>query len=108
MECDQFDDPAERTTPEHVAGIYFDADGNPTGYDMLESHPGDMRGTSTKAEPMDAANVIHWFKCDRPGQVRGIPEITPALPLFAMLRRYTLAVLLAAETAAILLRSWKQ
>lgn len=30
----------------------------------------------------------------------GIPEITAALPLFAQLRRYTLAVLAAAETAA--------
>ncbi len=44
--------------------------------------------------------MIHYFRADRPGQSRGIPEITPALPLFAQLRRYTLAVLAAAETAA--------
>jgi capsid protein len=44
--------------------------------------------------------VIHWFRADRPEQHRGIPEITPALPLFAQLRRYILAVLAAAETAA--------
>ncbi len=44
--------------------------------------------------------MIHWFRADRPGQHRGVPEITPALPLFAQLRRYTLAVLGAAETAA--------
>ncbi|MBC8391255.1 MAG: phage portal protein, partial [Deltaproteobacteria bacterium] len=44
--------------------------------------------------------VIHWYRSDRPGQHRGVPEITPALPLFAQLRRYTLAVLGAAETAA--------
>ena len=31
---------------------------------------------------------------------RGVPEITPALPLFAQLRRYNLAVLSAAEAAA--------
>jgi capsid protein len=37
---------------------------------------------------------------DRSGQNRGVPEITPALPLFAQLRRYTLAALGAAETAA--------
>ena len=48
--------------------------------------------------PADA--VIHWFRTDRPGQARGIPDITPALPLFAQLRRFTLAVLAAAETAA--------
>jgi len=49
---------------------------------------------------LDANNVIHYFRADRPGQHRGVPEITPALPLFAQLRRYTLAVLGAAETAA--------
>ncbi|GIW78784.1 MAG: hypothetical protein KatS3mg105_0591 [Gemmatales bacterium] len=43
---------------------------------------------------------MHWYRVDRPGQSRGIPEITPALPLFAQLRRYTLAVLSAAEAVA--------
>jgi capsid protein len=44
--------------------------------------------------------VIHWFRKDRPGQNRGLPDILPALPLFAQLRRYTQAVLAAAESAA--------
>ncbi len=44
--------------------------------------------------------ILHYFRSDRPGQIRGIPDITPALPLFAQLRRFTLAVLAAAETAA--------
>ena len=44
--------------------------------------------------------MIHWFDADRAEQQRGIPAITPALPLFAQLRRYTLAVLASAETAA--------
>ncbi|HEX6984416.1 MAG TPA: phage portal protein, partial [Planctomycetaceae bacterium] len=43
---------------------------------------------------------IHLFRRDRPGQRRGVPEIAPALPLFALLRRFTLATLHAAETAA--------
>ena len=50
--------------------------------------------------PCRPAAVLHYFRCDRPGQIRGIPDITPALPLFAQLRRFTLAVLAAAETAA--------
>lgn len=45
--------------------------------------------------------MIHYFRTDRPGQARGIPDITPALPLFAHLRRYTLAVITAAEIAAL-------
>jgi capsid protein len=44
--------------------------------------------------------MVHWFRRDRCGQIRGIPEITPAVPLFAQLRRFTLATIAAAETAA--------
>jgi capsid protein len=47
-----------------------------------------------------AEHIIHYVRIDRPGQVRGVPEITSALPLFAVLRRYVMAVLLAAESAA--------
>jgi len=53
-------------------------------------------------DPIDIhhSQMFHWFRVDRPGQLRGIPEVTPALPLFAQLRRFTLATLSAAETAA--------
>jgi len=44
---------------------------------------------------------VHWFRATRPEQHRGIPEITPALALYAQLRRYTLAALGAAEVAAV-------
>jgi capsid protein len=43
---------------------------------------------------------VHWFRPLRPGQHRGLPEVAPALKLFAQLRRYTEAVCAAAETAA--------
>jgi capsid protein len=44
--------------------------------------------------------VVHWFHAVRPGQHRGVGEVVPALEQFAHLRRYTLAVITAAETAA--------
>ena len=84
-----------------IDGIVFDAQGNPTEYHVLKSHPGDaLGGLSLEFDRVSAAAMVHYFRTDRPGQNRGIPEITPALPLFAQLRRYTLAVLAAAETAA--------
>lgn len=84
-----------------VDGIVFDEYGNPVEYHILRAHPGDASYVSImQFDRLPAESVIHWFRCDRPGQVRGIPEITPALPLFAQLRRFTLAVLAAAETAA--------
>ncbi|PHR99588.1 MAG: hypothetical protein COA78_24785 [Blastopirellula sp.] len=85
-----------------IDGVHFDSEGNPSHYDFLKHHPGGMTGfgASLKPEKISADYVIHFFREDRPGQGRGLPWVTPALPLFAMLRRYTLAVIAAAETAA--------
>ncbi len=85
----------------YVDGIQFDVYGNPISYDVLRVHPGDDQLSLTdEYDTVSATDVIHYFRCDRPGQHRGVPDITPALPLFAQLRRFTLAVLAAAETAA--------
>jgi len=103
VEADRVTNPDLRlATTDAVDGIEFDAFGNPRAYFVLRDHPG---GTAYTAgigayDRIPAEAMIHWFRADRPGQHRGVPEITPALPLFAQLRRYTLAVLGAAETAA--------
>lgn len=82
-------------------GIVFDRFGNPVEYHVLREHPGDTnRPLGLQYDRLPAEAVVHWFRADRPGQVRGIPDIMPALPLFAQLRRFTLAVIAAAETAA--------
>ena len=84
-----------------IDGIVFDAAGNPVEYHILKSHPGETVTLGDRDyDRLPAESVIHWFRVDRPGQSRGIPDIMPALPLFAQLRRFTLAVLAAAETAA--------
>jgi lambda family phage portal protein len=84
-----------------IDGIVFDRFGNPVEYHILRQHPGDsVAGFGQEFDRLPAESMIHWFRADRPGQARGIPDIMPALPLFAQLRRFTLAVLGAAETAA--------
>jgi len=85
-----------------VDGIVFDEFGNPTEYHVLKEHPGSDKAVvlGTQYDRIPAASMIHWFRTDRPGQSRGLPDILPALPLFAQLRRYTLAVIAAAESAA--------
>ncbi len=85
-----------------VDGIRFDAHGNPIEYHVLKQHPGDtLGGLNVAYDRVPAEAMIHYFRSDRPGQARGIPDITPSLPLFAHLRRYTLAVITAAEIAAL-------
>ncbi len=83
-----------------VDGVVFDEWGNPQTYMMLRQHPGDTGAWRDGHDLVPAESVVHWFRADRPGQHRGIPEITPALILLPDMRRYTLAVLGAAETAA--------
>ena len=102
LEADQVTTP-DRTFDEDgaVDGIRFDEFGNPIEYHVLRHHPGEMSlNWDDDYVRVPAESMVHYFREDRPGQSRGIPEITPALPLFAQLRRYTLAVLSAAETAA--------
>lgn len=106
IECDQFDDPnlGEFLDRHGAGGIQFDQYDNPTQYPLLESHPGDdswwrsVRALEPKWLPRDF--VIHLFRKDRPGQRRGISEWLPAMPLFALYRRMTLATIGNIETSA--------
>ena len=101
IEADQITTPDfNRFLTETVDGIVFDSAGNPIEYHVLKSHPGKLIRTNNDFDRVPADAMIHLYRSDRPGQARGIPDITPALPLFAQLRRFTLAVLAAAETAA--------
>lgn len=102
IEADQVATPDLRVNePKAIDGIVFDEVGNPLEYHVLKQHPGDLRWTTgLKYDRIPAAVIVHYFRADRPGQSRGVPDITPALPLFAQLRRFTLAVISAAETAA--------
>lgn len=106
VEADQiatpFFDPLQ---PNAVDGIEFDRFGNPAFYHLLKSHPGDAAawgGVFGEFERVPAAEVVHLFDLDRAGQRRGVPALTSALPLYAYLRRYTLATLGAAEVAAMI------
>ena len=84
-----------------VDGIVFDRFGNPREYHVLKAHPGSKQAAlGMKYDRVPAESMVHWFRADRPGQSRGIPDIMPALPLFAMLRQYSLAVLDSAWAAA--------
>ena len=105
VECDQLQAPSQReseVTPYYVDGVHLSTNGEPTGYDLLRFHPG-ARLDAYRPEEFDTypvENIIHTFRMERPGQHRGVSELAPALPLFAFLRRFTLATISAAETSA--------
>jgi len=102
IEADQVSDPTYQAQSASD-GIIYDDYANPMGYRVLKSHPGDAFTFTTMSSDFDtfrADDVLHFFDAERAGQLRGVPELTSALPLFAMRRRYILAVIAAAETAA--------
>lgn len=104
LEADQITTPMPYyNSSDWVDGLTLDERGNVTGYKVLDQHPGDsFFGNLNPLRYRDYPRrlVMHWYRKDRPGQVRGIPEITPALHLFIQLRLFTLATLTSAETAA--------
>jgi len=101
IEADRVTEDKFNSDPNCVDGVAFDEFGNPKSYRVLKYHPGgEYAICEDEGRDVPAENMIHIFRADRPGQHRGVPEITPALPLFAQLRRFTLAVLSAAEAAA--------
>lgn len=101
-ECDQVETPfRDYTDPLGFSGGRLDKFGNVVEWHFLKAHPGsEVWANYLDFEAIPAANVLHWFKPRRAGQIRGIPEITSSLSLYAILRRYTLATLGAAELAA--------
>lgn len=106
FECDRLTAPyftSLNALTQQSDGIAFDRLGNPLSYSVSRQHPGDSVYSPAAGWDMyPASQFLHWFRVDRPGQVRGVPWITPCLGLFAQLRRWTLATLQASETAACL------
>jgi lambda family phage portal protein len=83
----------------YIDGIKFDQFGNPLWYDILEDHP-DAGYGALRANQVPASQVLHWFRQRRPGQHRGVPEMTSSLNCGASFRRWRDSTLKAADRAA--------
>jgi len=82
-------------------GVRIDPNSNEVEYYFYDHHPGDSAFVPTlNGHWYPASEVIHLFRRERPGQVRGIPRATSALNTLPIMRRQEMATLLAAETAA--------
>lgn len=85
-----------------VDGIHYDEYDNPVTYDVVKDNvlSGSTVNSTLKYDPVPARYVVHLYDEERCQQKRGVCEVATSLPLFAQLRRYTLATVSAAETAA--------
>lgn len=85
-------------------GVIVDlSTGRPVEYKIVPAVD-DINGLGfvSNTQTVRARFVRQWFTATRPGQYRGVCEITAGLPLFAYLRRFTLATVSNAEILASL------
>lgn len=83
-------------------GIRFIPNSETIEYFFLDHHPTDPHYVTTwRGEWKPFTDVIHLYRPTRAGQVRGIPRAAPGLPLLAVMRRFEIATVHAAESAAL-------
>lgn len=85
------------------AGIAFDRRGKRSGYHLHKQHPsttGIMGGLNLDTVRVPANEIIHLFRLDRPGQIRGVPWVSPVTTRLRFLDDYEDAALERARVAA--------
>ena len=85
-------------------GVERDSWGRPVAYHFKTDHPGDYPfgagAVNNKTVRVPAADVIHLFRQERPGQTRGVPWIASAIMKMHHLQGYTEAEVIAARAEA--------
>lgn len=76
LESDYLDHSKHDLAKNLVQGVQFDGVGNITGYWLFNKHPGDVSSQSTLIK---SSEVIHLYRIDRPGQVRGMSWLAPVI-----------------------------
>lgn len=78
---------------DNIEGLWIDEGGNVIAYQLFERHPGDYRVLNLLSDKVPADRVIHMYKCERPGQMRGIAwfySVATAIKDFADFQNATL------------------
>ncbi|HGL6720921.1 phage portal protein [Burkholderia contaminans] len=87
---------------EIVNGVEFNMDGRRVAYHLLQRHPGEYGRASTanmQTIRVPADEIAHVFLALRPGQVRGVPELSTVLLRLKSLDNFDDAVLFRQEVS---------
>ncbi|KVC68198.1 portal protein [Burkholderia ubonensis] len=87
---------------EIVNGVEYDDEGRRVAYHLLRRHPGEynrMGVDSTQTVRVPADEIAHVFLALRPGQVRGVPELSTVLLRLHSLDNFDDAVLFRQEVS---------
>lgn len=87
---------------EIIDGVEFDKQGRRVAYYLFPSYPGALRLTTKGFESyrIPADRVLHVYRVDRPGQVRGVPWLASAITRLKDLDDFEDAELMQQKVAA--------
>lgn len=88
---------------EILQGIEYDKQGRRVAYWLFDTHPGDFYSfarTTYVSKRHDAKDILHVYRVDRAGQVRGVPWFAPVILRLRDLDEYEDAQLVRQKIAA--------
>lgn len=111
LEADHLDDqkteelrgPSGLVTGRVIQGVEFDPLDRRSAYWLYPQHPGDavgLMGGALASRAVPAYEIAHIYEAQRPGQVRGVPWLTPVMLALRELADYQEAILVRAGAEA--------
>ena len=85
-----------------IHGIEFDAIGRRVAYWLFKEHPGSELGNAAASVSVPAESVLHVYRQDRPGQVRGVSWFAPVILAWKDFDDFDDATLMKQKVAACL------
>jgi len=89
-----------------ILGIEFSDDQKRLAYHLFRRHPGSFNTSpaiplsSVRTVRVPASNIIHMYRADRPGQIRGVPWLSPVILRLRDIDKYEDFQLVRQQTAA--------
>lgn len=103
VECDWLNTSVQTNGENKVIeGAEYGPTGEIVAYHFWDRHPGDVTTGMNKTTRWPASSVIHVRRCDRPGQLRGVPWLSPVMMTLGEISDYQEAQILKQRMAALL------
>ncbi|GAA5073507.1 phage portal protein [Roseibacterium beibuensis] len=91
---------------EVIEGLEYGPTGRVEAYHLFRHHPAEIafwrKGARVESERVPAAQILHLYRQDRPGQMRGVPWLAPVMLTLGEISDYQEAQILKQKMAALM------